>query len=850
MEPYEEFAIRLGANLGSGVLKWAGERFRNVVLGDDQSRELRAAGEQAFAAMIEAAGTSREPDADRHAETVLQMVIEDERTASTLLDCALNDSEMPFGEIRSGLAEQGIDVHTLPFDVDSAILAFVRALREELLTRAARPGSPLYNLVSLSTVQQVREAVRQLAAPGTAPMGAADAPVSCYALHQLPPDIADFTGREREVGALIAQLASASPESGPAPIVCAISGMAGVGKSALAIHVAHLVKDRYPYAQLYVDLRGSDDRPLDPDEAVTALLVSLGLPHHAIPKNRDQQVKHLRSLLHHRPALIVLDNADDESQVRPLLPGDSACGVLVTSRRALSMLEGTFLLGLEPMGEDEAIALLEMMAGQEHIQEDLGSARQIVRLCGTLPLALRVAGGRLRARRRRTLAEEVAALSQESTRLAGLAFRGADVEASIMLSYGLLSQVAARLFRYLGCLAGHAFTTELMAALLGGEGGGAKRAIDELVDLQLLLPGERGWWAFHDLVRLVSRNQFTQETARTQSAVSTRAAHWDHDYLHYLSEVLRPGPLRKDVEARLAEGAYLSQQIEDGLPAYAVDWFHREWPNLDGFMQTAAQTGDVELVWSLAAVVKEFCQPRSLWRQLRTGSEAALREARRVADRQQEANWLFSLGLSLYGQGARPQAVQHYEEALLIYRELGDRAGEGRTLGELATGYQSQGDYPSAIKANEDSLRLLREVGDRRGEAVSLSNLGLCYQSLGLLDEAMPHFEAALNIFEEEGDMRGQALSLNNIGSVLQAKGLWSPAIEKHKDSLVLKRHIGDRQGEAISLANLATCYGRSGDAATADALRREAQEKMDTASMGFAQMILVELPAGPADGG
>lgn len=346
------------------------------------------------------------------------------------------------------------------------------------------------------------------------------------ALYQLPLDIDDFTGRQEEVSKLTELLGRASEAEGPAVVISALSGMAGVGKSALAVHVAHCLKDHFPGAQLYVDLRGAQGRPLDSFVVLGRLLRSLGVENQFIPESLDERSSLYRSQMIDKQALVLLDNACEEAQVRPLLPGNSSCAVLVTSRKRLSALEGGAFIDLKAMNEDEAVGLLRRLAGAERVQADSEAVRQIVTLCGRLPLALRIAGGKLRDKQHWDLETYASQLDNERRRLAGLQLGDLDVRASFALSYRDVTADDARLFRLL-VLAGNSFSTEVAALLIEVNRGTAWEALERLVDLQLLEAVGDGYYRFHDLMYLFAQERLAkEETAESQHAARLRIECW------------------------------------------------------------------------------------------------------------------------------------------------------------------------------------------------------------------------------------------------------------------------------------------------------------------------------------
>ncbi len=300
----------------------------------------------------------------------------------------------------------------------------------------------------------------------------------------LPPDIPDFTGRAEYLEQVTACLERAAQGGGPALVISALAGMAGVGKSALAIHAAHRLEDRFPDARLYINLRAPGN-PLPSADALGTFLVALGVEKLPAPDDLDGRSALYRSLLSKPPGAGALDNAHDEAQVRPLLPGSPTCAVLITSRQPLTALEGAEIVDLPPMPEEEALALLEAIIGAERTQKEPDAARRIARLCGYLPLALRVAGGILKGRSHWRLADYAGWLEDERKRLERLKLGDLDVRAALGLSYRELGPEDSRLFRLAALLAGPDFGPDLVAAMLEADPEAVGEGLERLVDARL-----------------------------------------------------------------------------------------------------------------------------------------------------------------------------------------------------------------------------------------------------------------------------------------------------------------------------------------------------------------------------
>jgi hypothetical protein len=352
-------------------------------------------------------------------------------------------------------------------------------------------------------------------------------PTPPSALYQLPRDITDFTDRLDELTAVSSSLEKACEDTRTALIVFAIAGMPGVGKSALAIRIAHHLKAQFPDAQLYADLRRDEKYPRDPFDILGGFLPALGVDEQSIPKDMQGRMQTYRSSLEGKKAIVLLDNADDESQIRPLLPGNSMCAVLVTSRRRLSALAGVTIIDLEMLEEEDGVALLGQLAGTERVESEPESAKRIVDLCGRLPLAIRIAGSKLGDKPHWSLEQYASLLVDERRRLDQLHLGDLDIRASFALSYQDLPPNDARLFRLLGLLPVPGYTPAMAATLLEIDPDTAWESLERLVDLQLLEPPDGGRYQFHDLVLLFAREKLEQEEqVDVQQAAQSRAKRW------------------------------------------------------------------------------------------------------------------------------------------------------------------------------------------------------------------------------------------------------------------------------------------------------------------------------------
>jgi tetratricopeptide (TPR) repeat protein len=667
---------------------------------------------------------------------------------------------------------------------------------------------------------------------------------------QLPPDIADFTGRAREIEAVLGAL-SRRADAGRNVPVWVIAGKPGVGKSALAVRVAHLLGERYADAHLYVDLRGHQKDQRTPESVLAGFLQGLGCDHETVPSGVEQRAALYRSLLAGKRAIVVLDNARDEQQVRPLLPGGPACAVLVTSRRRLTALATAGLWDLDDMMADDAIELLRRIAGPERLRRRRRAAATIVDLCGRLPLGIRIAGAILRGKPHWGLDKLIGRLADERRRLDELRTGDLDVRASFALSYGDLSRAQARAFRLLSLLPGPDFSVPLAAAVLGQGPASTERLLEELHDAQLLLVSRAGRFRFHDLIRLFSHELLV----RRHSAVARKAA---------LGRALGWYLTNAEARARALRGAVATGSRD------SMAWFDTERPGLIAAAAVAHEQGRWRLVTGLAEALQPFFAVHAHWTEQEVVQRLGLDAARELHDRHAEAVCLDHLG-TFYRMTARVQeSLDCHTRSLAIFRSLDEQSGEARSLNGLGGVYRAMGRLSEALGHNEESLAIYRRIGDRLGEARVLNSLGIVYANRGFLDEAAGllrqsletvhamadrHFECnilinlgdlccdlrrpaealdcyrrAIAISRSLGDRSCESWALCGLGNVHRLEGRWEQAISACRRSLASVVAFGDRTGQARVLAIMGDTYrdwDRTGDAADCYARGHEVYRRL-----------------------
>ena len=613
--------------------------------------------------------------------------------------------------------------------------------------------------------------------------------------HQLPPKVPSFTGRRAELEKLRAMVAERTAQT---VVISAIAGTAGVGKTALALQLAHELMPHFSDLQLFVNLHGYDAlQRLSPGQVLDRFLRALGVAAEALPTEVDEQVGLYRSLLAGRRALVVLDNASSTEQVRPLLPGCSTCLVLVTSRRRLAALEGALLLDLDIMDPFNALDLLRKLAGAERVDAEPEAAIQIVALCGRLPLALRIAGGRLAARPVWSLSWLAGRLADEQTRLKELQVEDLEVRTSFALSYRDLDAPAARLFRRLGLVAGPDFAASVAAVLADIGPQEAEALLEELMNVHLLeaapVPSR---YRFHDLLRLYAREQVQAEDSEEKRAGAVRQMlDWYLATARAATGLLTPGrrllPHRKAGER--PEPAFATR-------AQTLTWFDAERANLVAATHQAAACGQGEIAWQLPNALWGLFYLRKHWGDWQESNTVGLRAARAAHDRQAEAWMLTNLG-SAYRELRRcEEAVDCQRQALAISREIGDRWIEGLVLTCLGATHNNLRRPNEAIDYFQQALPILREVGYRRGEGLALHCLGESCRRLQRFAEAIDYGHQALGVYQAIGDRHYEGGVLNFTGKAYEELGRMDEAVECFECALRIHREVGSRWGEGEAL--------------------------------------------------
>jgi tetratricopeptide (TPR) repeat protein/transcriptional regulator with XRE-family HTH domain len=628
------------------------------------------------------------------------------------------------------------------------------------------------------------------------------------ATRTLPRDISSFTGRRQQ----LRELTDEALGSGGVFGIHAIGGMAGVGKTAFAVHIAHQLAAQFPAGQIFLPLHGHTpgQQPVDPGDALASLLLALGVPAGQIPAGAEARMALWRDRVAGQQLLLVLDDAASSEQVRSLLPGTSGSLVLITSRRHLSALEDATAISLDTLPPGEAAALLVRLAGRPGLDPADPAVGEITRLCGCLPLAIGMAGRQLHHHPSWSLAGRAAELAAARDRLELMATENVSVAAAFNLSYEDLTGDQRRLFRRLGLHLGTDLDAYAAAALDGTDLATARRGLEALYDLSLLTEPAQGRYRLHDLIREHARAlaaRLDPDGDRDQ-ATARLLDYYQHTANRANTLLARQTTLAPAFAAdwRPAEVPALADREQ------ALAWARAERANLLGCLDHATGTGQHAHVIALTAGLVGLLRNDGPWTEAVARHATALRAAQQLGDRPAQAGALNNLGMARRQSDDYPHAVRCLEESLVIYRDLGDRLGQANVLGNLGDVRGATGDYPGAARALEEALSISRALGDQLGQAHALNYLGMVRELTGDLPGAAQALQEALSVSRSIGDQLGTAHALNDLGAVRRMSGDFPGAAQAHAAALDIFRAIGYQLGQANALTFLGMVRRMSGD--------------------------------------
>ncbi|MYX96192.1 tetratricopeptide repeat protein [Streptomyces sp. SID486] len=730
-----------------------------------------------------------------------------------------------------------------------AVYADTRRLLAEELGVDPRPG--------LRELQQrILQADPALAEP-SAPV--AESPAAPVRPAQLPASVPDFTGRSSFVSELSDVLSSASETEGRVMAVSALAGIGGVGKTTLAVHVAHRARPAFPDGQLYVDLQGAGPRPAEPETVLGSFLRALGTADTAIPDSLEERAALYRSVLDGRRVLVLLDNAKDAAQVRPLLPGTEGCAALVTSRVRMLDLAGAHLVDLDVMSPEEALALFTKIVSEERVAAERKAALDVVAACGFLPLAIRIAASRLAARRTWTVSVLAAKLADERRRLDELQAGDLAVKATFELGYGQLEPPQARAFRLLGLADGPDISLAAAAAVLDLPPEDTEDLLESLVDTSLLESAAPGRYRFHDLVRLYARScaERDEEPEREREEAMSRLLDFYLATTAGVYAIERPGDrLVDDLEATEYPGLSFTEATA------ALDWLYNEAAPLLACVRQSAGTErlrrGVDLLWAAKdltesganshqyeATARAMCEATRTAGDTRAEGRArtvltdVLLVSGRIQQAEEEARTAMSLaegvgdstatcwvannrGLICLHQRRYADGRAYFDQAIDGFRAIGNRPGEASALSNLSRAQLGAGDTSEAVAIAMRGLAVYVSLGRTMRLANGHFAVGVALSQAGRHKEALSQFSEARDIFSGHRQRLWEGATNFRIAEVHMATGEAASAAQHAEQALALGCIGGDRmRGNVLTL--LGRALSALGQADRARACWREA---------------------------
>ncbi|MFJ5263438.1 ATP-binding protein [Streptomyces sp. NPDC088387] len=631
----------------------------------------------------------------------------------------------------------------------------------------------------------------------------------------LPPDVTHFTGRRESIAVLDSLLAEAG--GGGTMVIATLSGMPGIGKTALAIHWAHRVRDRFPGGAVYLDLHGyGTGVPASPTDVLEGLLWTMGVPPERVPPDPETRSAMYRTLLDGQRTLVVLDNAHSAEQVRPLLPGSPGTMVVVTSRSLLSGLgarEGARRVVLDSLSEEEATDLLRRISGAARSHAEPEAISLIARHCAYLPLALRIVAERAATRPRLSLMELAHELTAEQHRLDAIAVPDdelSEVRTVFSWSYRGLRPETAKVFRLLALPSGTDISAEAAVALTGVAARDLRRQLETLAGASLLREDTASRYRFHDLLRAYAREQaVVDEPAQSREQAVSRLLLW---YAHTAAAA------RSAVSARRPQSPFALPERFDPPPdpvlgftdaEQAMKWFDAEADNLVAAVRQAADAARHDIASWLPVACQTYFQRRMSLGPWTTTHTLGVEAARAADDQHAEAELHRGLGGALYYLGRAEESYDHHRLALEGYRRLG-WPGE-ILLVNLGSACAALERYEESLDWLHQALAAARRTGYRNAEAYAFQGLGSTYHRMGRPTSAAEHCRRAVAVFRETGDRFGAGIALGRLALACLLLGRASEAVEYLHKARTNAEQIGDRSGEAWALETLGTVFHSAG---------------------------------------
>jgi tetratricopeptide (TPR) repeat protein len=712
-----------------------------------------------------------------------------------------------------------------------------RRLADEL---GVDPGAPLEHLH-----RQILTTDPSLAAPGLVVSGPS-------VPRQLPVSPWSFTGRDRELAQLDALLNSAGKQP-TAVVISAVSGTAGIGKTTLAVHWAHRAAARFPDGQLYINLRGFDPSGsvLAPADAVRRFLDALQVPPDRIPVDPEAQAALYRSQVAERRMLVVLDNARDSGQVRPLLPAAPTCLVLVTSRNQLSGLvaaDGAHPIDLDLLSVGEARELLAQRLGTHRVDAEPDAVAEIITRCARLPLALALIAARAAARPKVALAVLAGELADARQRWETLTGDDphTDVRAVFSWSYHALTPAAARVFRLLGLHPGPDISGPAAASLAGIAPDEVQPLLADLTRASLLTEPTTGRYAYHDLLRdYATQLADTIDTAEQRNAATGRML--DH-YLHTAYPAARLlYPARDPIPLAPPRAAVTPEQLDD--PEHALDWFNAERPVLLAAVGHAATTGFDTHTWQLARTLATFLDRRGHWHDLVAVGREAVAAALRLADPTIQATTHSHLAFAYIQLGRLDDAHNELRQAQDLATRTGGQTQQAHTHRHLAYLWERRGQPEQALDHARQAADLYQATGHQVGRADALNVVGWCHTLLGEHQQALTYCQQALTLHQQLDDRYGEAATWDSLGYAHHHLGQYHRAISCYEHALALYRDLGDRYNEAATTTRLGDTHQATGSSRAARDAWQQALPILDDLGHRDADEVRIKLARATATG-
>ncbi|MGA6166195.1 BTAD domain-containing putative transcriptional regulator [Amycolatopsis magusensis] len=641
---------------------------------------------------------------------------------------------------------------------------------------------------------------------------------SPFPICQLPLDLPDFTGRAEVVGDLVGLLRQ--QRAGGSPAIVVLSGAPGVGKSSIAVRVAHELRAEFPDGQLHLDLGGTSPSPRTPMEVLPEILRALGVPDPAMPRTLAERSALLRSRLSRRRMCLVLDDVGSAAQIRPLLPGAGACAVLITSRTRLPDLAGARPIDVEVLPDEDAIRLLAGIIGNDRVRAEPDSAAAILKACGYLPLAIRIVGAKLTHRPSWTLRMLADRLRNERRRLDELQVGDLAVHASVTLSYDMLPRGAAQAFRGLGLLGPVQFPTWAVAAVLDREE--ADGVLDVLVDahlVELVSSDANGQphYRLHDLLRVYAARQGeVDDSEDDRRAVLRRVL---EGYLCLATSAVARMPLHFFGQHTVGGPDGWHVPDADEVVGDPLAWFDAERRTGVAAVALAAQWGLDDLAWRLTAAFTPYFDLRGHQADWQHTHAIALAAARRTGDLRGQAIVQRNLGQIHLYQDAYSDAVTGFQESYRLFQQVPDDRGAAIALAGLGSALRISGRREQALAPSLEALHLFQRAGDPHGEAVAKIAIGACWLAVDAFDEAERWFVEAYDLCALIGDRHREAHALKRIAVLHQRRGHLTEAREQVSRAIAIFEELGDDHCVGYANQNLGELCLQSGDLAYAQLL-------------------------------